>query len=78
MLDELAHAGAEHLDEGFIAGFDRKQGYPDPGEDIAAFVAHGLSGASVVLDIGAGTGQFATPTMGIFALSASPPRLQHR
>jgi hypothetical protein len=23
MLDELAHAGAEHLDEAFIAGYDR-------------------------------------------------------
>ena len=42
MLDELAHAGPEHLDEGFIAGFDRKQGYPDPAADIAAFEAHGL------------------------------------
>jgi len=37
MLDELAHAGPEHLDEGFIAGYDRKQGYPDPAADIAAF-----------------------------------------
>jgi SAM-dependent methyltransferase len=61
MLDELAHAGAEHLDEAFIAGFDRKQGYPDPGEDIAAFEAHGVGGSSVVVDLGAGTGQFAIP-----------------
>ena len=30
MIDELAHAGDEHLDEEFIAGYDRKQGYPDP------------------------------------------------
>jgi len=29
MLDELAHAGPEHLDPGLVAGFDRKQGYPD-------------------------------------------------
>ena len=42
MLDELAHAGPEHLDAGFIAGFDRKQGYPDAEADIAAFEAHGL------------------------------------
>ena len=33
MLDELAHAGPEHLDPGFVAGYDRKQGYPDPDED---------------------------------------------
>lgn len=61
MLDELAHAGPEHLDEEFIAGFDRKQGYPDPETDIAAFAAHGLDGASTVVDFGAGTGQFAVP-----------------
>jgi SAM-dependent methyltransferase len=59
MLDELAHAGPEHLDEGFIAGYDRKQGYPDPETDVAAFEAHGLDGTSAVVDIGAGTGQFA-------------------
>jgi len=59
LLDEAAHAGPEHLDEEFIAGYDRKQGYPDPAEDIAAFERHGLGGTSVVVDLGAGTGQFA-------------------
>ena len=29
MIDELAHAGPEHLDPGFVAGFDRKQRYPE-------------------------------------------------
>lgn len=61
LLDEAAHIGAEHLDEAFIAGFDRKQGYPDPGADIAAFEAHGVDGTAVVVDLGAGTGQFAIP-----------------
>jgi SAM-dependent methyltransferase len=61
MLDELAHAGPEHLDEAFIAGYDRKQGYPDPAEDLAAFGANGLDGKSVIVDLGAGTGQFAVP-----------------
>jgi hypothetical protein len=32
MIDELAHAGPEHLDAAFVAGYDRKQGYPDPAE----------------------------------------------
>ena len=59
MLDELAHTGPEHLDETFIAGYDRKQGYPDPAEDLAAFQAHGLGASSVIVDLGAGTGQFA-------------------
>jgi len=61
MLDELAYAGPEHLDESFIEGFDRKQGYPDPYEDLAAFEAHGLGASSAVVDLGAGTGQFAVP-----------------
>jgi hypothetical protein len=30
MIDELAYAGPEHLDPAFVAGYDRKQGYPDP------------------------------------------------
>ena len=59
LLDEMAHAGPEHLDEAFVAGFDRKQGYPGPDEDIAVFTGHGLGRDSVVVDLGAGTGQFA-------------------
>jgi SAM-dependent methyltransferase len=59
MLDELAHAGSEHLDAGFIAGFDRKQGHPDAETDIAVFEAHGLGRTAAVVDFGAGTGQFA-------------------
>jgi ubiquinone/menaquinone biosynthesis C-methylase UbiE len=59
MIDELAHAGPEHLDPAFVAGYDRKQGYPDPAEDLAVFEAHGLDRASAVLDFGAGSGQFA-------------------
>ena len=59
MIDELAHAGPAHLDPAFLAGYDRKQGYPDPGEDLAIFEAHGLGRTSAVLDLGAGSGQFA-------------------
>jgi ubiquinone/menaquinone biosynthesis C-methylase UbiE len=59
MIDELAHAGPEHLDPDFVAGYDRKQGYPDPAEDLDAFAAHGLGPASSVVDLGAGSGQFA-------------------
>jgi methylase of polypeptide subunit release factors len=59
MIDELAHAGAEHLDPAFVAGYDRKQGYPDPAEDLAIFEAHGLDGSSSVVDLGAGSGHFA-------------------
>jgi ubiquinone/menaquinone biosynthesis C-methylase UbiE len=59
MLDELAYAGPEHLDAEFVAGFDRKQGYPDPAEDLAVLRAHGLTEKSTVVDLGAGTGSFA-------------------
>jgi hypothetical protein len=42
MIDELAYAGPEHLDAAFVAGFDRKQGYPDPAEDLDALAAQGV------------------------------------
>jgi len=42
MIDELAYAGPEHLDAAFVAGFDRKQGYPDPADDLDALAAQGL------------------------------------
>ncbi|WP_431929440.1 methyltransferase domain-containing protein [Amycolatopsis tucumanensis] len=73
MLDELAHAGPEHLDPGFVAGFDRKQGRPDPSEDLAL-----LDGRTVV-DLGAGTGRFATAAAKKFervvAVDVSPAML---
>jgi ubiquinone/menaquinone biosynthesis C-methylase UbiE len=59
MLDELAHAGPEHLDPAFVAGYERKQGHPDPTEDLAVLAAHGLDETSTVVDLGAGTGRFA-------------------
>lgn len=59
MLDERAHAGAEHLDAGHVAGYERKAGY-DPTEDIDVLLGHGLDGNALVLDMGPGTGVFAT------------------
>jgi len=61
MIDELAYAGPEHLDTEFVAGYDRKQGYPDPEQELAVFAAQGLGPQSVLVDLGAGTGQFALP-----------------
>jgi ubiquinone/menaquinone biosynthesis C-methylase UbiE len=57
-LDETAHAGPEHLDPAFVAGYDRKQGYPSPEPDLAVLREHGALGPTVV-DLGAGTGRFA-------------------
>jgi SAM-dependent methyltransferase len=59
MIDEMAYAGPEHLDAAFVAGFDRKQGYPDPAEDLDALAEQGLVADSTLVDLGTGTGQFA-------------------
>nr|WP_174257838.1 class I SAM-dependent methyltransferase [Phytoactinopolyspora alkaliphila] len=59
MLDELAHAGPEHLDLEFVAGYDRKQGYPDPAGDLELLRRYGVGERSTVIDFGAGTGRFA-------------------
>jgi ubiquinone/menaquinone biosynthesis C-methylase UbiE len=58
VLDELAYAGHEHLDDAFVAGYDRKQGHPDPAGELAALAAHGIGDTATVVDLAAGTGQF--------------------
>jgi SAM-dependent methyltransferase len=81
MLDELTHAGAEHLDADFVAGYNRKQGFPDPAEDIDILRRHGLGETSTVVDIGAGTGQFALVAARAFgrviAVDVSPVMQAH-
>jgi SAM-dependent methyltransferase len=76
--DEIVHAGAEHLDPDFVDAFDAKQRY-DPTADIQALVARGLGGASVVLDMGCGTGTFALAVAPlcsrVVAVDVSPPML---
>ena len=57
MLDELAHAGQEHLDAAYVAGYEAKAGY-DPAPDVARLRQLGLGAASTVVDLGAGTGAF--------------------
>jgi len=58
MLDELAHAGQEHLDEAYVAGYEAKSQF-DPALDVAVLRQHGLDRSSTVVDLGAGTGVFA-------------------
>jgi ubiquinone/menaquinone biosynthesis C-methylase UbiE len=57
-LDELAHAGPEHLDDAYVATYDRKAGF-DPGEDIEKLAALGLDDTKTLVDLGAGTGALA-------------------
>jgi SAM-dependent methyltransferase len=57
-LDELSHAGQEHLDASYVAGYDEKSP-TDWSEDVAALQALGIGASSTVVDLGAGTGTFA-------------------
>ena len=58
VLDESAHAGAEHLDPAYVAAYDRKAG-TDPSEDVALLRTLGVNETSLVVDLGTGTGTFA-------------------
>jgi SAM-dependent methyltransferase len=57
-IDETAHAGPEHLDPAYVAGYDRKAAF-DPAEDLAVLRSRGLDRNSTLIDLGAGTGTFA-------------------
>ena len=78
MIDELTHAGAEHLDPGLVAAYDRKQAF-DPAPDVAVLRAHGLGPESTLVDLGAGTGGLALAASAEFgrvvAVDVSPAML---
>ena len=57
-LDELSHAGQEHLDAAYVAGYDQKSP-TDWSEDVAELQKLGIGASSTVVDLGAGTGTFA-------------------
>jgi ubiquinone/menaquinone biosynthesis C-methylase UbiE len=77
-LDESAYAGQEHLDEAYVAGYERKAGF-DPAEDIEVMAALGLDESSTVIDLGAGVGTFAlavaTRCRDVIAVDVSPAML---
>ena len=56
--DELDHAGAEHLDPGYVAGYDAKA-QVDPAPDVTLLAQRGMGPQSTVVDLGAGTGRLA-------------------
>jgi ubiquinone/menaquinone biosynthesis C-methylase UbiE len=80
MLDETAHAGPEHLDPAFVAGYDRKQGFPPVDADLAVLQEHGALGPTVV-DMATGTGRFAVAAAAhcrrVVAVDVSPAMLAH-
>jgi SAM-dependent methyltransferase len=57
-FDETAHAGPEHLDPAYVAGYDRKAAF-DAEVDVALLVTRGLDSSSTLVDLGAGTGMVA-------------------
>jgi SAM-dependent methyltransferase len=57
-FDELAHAGAEHLDSAYVAAYDEKSP-TNWSEEVAELLSLGVDATSTVVDIGAGTGTFA-------------------
>jgi ubiquinone/menaquinone biosynthesis C-methylase UbiE len=83
-LDELAHAGKEHLDPTYVAAYERKAGF-DPADDLAVLSAYGFGPNSVVVDVGAGVGTFAIAAaplcLRVIAVDVSPAMtaaLRHR
>lgn len=80
VLDELAYAGRENLDAAHVARYDGKE---DGGAaaEVEALLAAGLSADATVIDLGAGTGQFALAAAGsvrrVVAVDVSPVMLEH-
>lgn len=58
MPDEVQSAGRENLDVGHAVLYDVKED-ARAAEEVMFLRSHGLTGGSTVVDIGAGTGQFA-------------------
>ncbi|HVL25629.1 MAG TPA: class I SAM-dependent methyltransferase [Thermomicrobiales bacterium] len=77
-LDELAHAGPEHLDTTYVPRYDQKAA-TDPEEDLALLQRHGLGPADTLVDLGAGTGTFAVAAAAlcrrVVAVDVSRPML---
>jgi ubiquinone/menaquinone biosynthesis C-methylase UbiE len=79
MLDELANAGRENLDADHVARYDAKM---DAGaaDEVALLRGLGLTTRSVVVDLGAGTGQFtlaaAAAAGRVVAVDVSPVMLR--
>jgi ubiquinone/menaquinone biosynthesis C-methylase UbiE len=78
-LDEVAHAGREHLDPTYVPTYDDKAG-TDPAEDLALLRAQGLNATHTLVDLGAGTGTFALAAARlcrrVIAVDVSPVMLQ--
>lgn len=79
-MDELAYAGRENLDPAHVARYDGKMD-ADAAAELAALQAAGLVEGATVIDMGAGTGQFALVAADavrkVIAVDVSPVMLEH-
>jgi SAM-dependent methyltransferase len=79
LIDELSHAGRENLDAGHVARYDAKEDAGAAGE-VALLEGAGLTRESLVVEFGAGTGQFcvevAPVCARVIAVDISAPMLE--
>ncbi len=79
LLEETAFAGRENLDAGHVARYDQKMD-AEGEEEVALVKSLGLNSRSTVVDLGAGTGQFAIGVAGscqrVVAVDVSPVMLR--
>jgi SAM-dependent methyltransferase len=77
--DERGHAGTEHLDPAYVAGYDAKTGL-DLEEALALLRRHGLGVDATFVDLGCGTGLLAAaaaPEAGrVVGVDPSPAMLE--
>jgi len=78
-LDETTHAGPEHLEPEYVAGYDRKSAF-DPAPDLQVLRGLGLGAGSTLIDVGAGTGTFSLAAAPyckrVIALDPSPAMVE--
>jgi ubiquinone/menaquinone biosynthesis C-methylase UbiE len=79
LLDELTTAGRENLDAGHVSRYDTKED-ADASAEVALLESLGVDHDSVVIDLGAGTGQFALAIAAVcaqvIAVDVSPVMLR--
>ena len=78
-LDERAHAGPEHLDAEYVAGYDAKAQL-DLDDALALLRRHGLGRKTTLVDLGCGTGLLAAAAAGearrVVGVDPSPAMLE--
>jgi ubiquinone/menaquinone biosynthesis C-methylase UbiE len=78
-IDELSYAGRENLDPGHVARYDAKED-ASAASEVALLKELGLTPESLVIEFGAGTGQFsvevAPACAHLIAVDVSPPMLR--